>query len=97
MPLFEKTHRPSAYRCPVCHKRAEFGSHFCLVDEEALEEAAKRKKNLIQYSITASIACLAIFIFLYSMVGSAAAYFALAAIPACACAYFLFRRYRKRS
>jgi len=74
----EKAFKPKKYRCPICGRRATFGTHFC-EGKMADEEKPERSKIVRQVGISA-IAFVTIVAFLWSMIGAYALYASGAAL-----------------
>ena len=83
--------RPLKYTCPVCGKRAVFGTHFC--------EGSEKKGNgtfasiSVKRAVSATVAILLIEVFLWQMIGTLSLY-SLILVPIVAALALSLRKLR---
>lgn len=84
--------KPLKYKCPVCGKRAVFGTHHCEVKPAAeAEESAPAPVSGLKYALSVLVALVLITAFLWEMIGIYSL-LAWVVLPLC----FLFFRIARR-
>jgi hypothetical protein len=67
----EAPFKPLKYKCPICGKRAVFGTHHCEVSiEEKTEPLLPSAPSPVKYYLSVLVALVLIIAFLWEMVGS---------------------------